>query len=168
MELDKPYRLFERIVKTVSWFANGLGAIALTIMMLLILTDVLMRYLFNRPVQGCLELVEFTMALAIALGMAYTGVRKGHIAVELVLSRFSPRVQATFDIFHFLIATVLFLFMSWKTAQQALVVGKHHVTTSVLAIPVYPFICVLSFCAGLLGLVFFLNFMESVSQAMKK
>ncbi|MBW2066913.1 MAG: TRAP transporter small permease [Deltaproteobacteria bacterium] len=159
-----PYHPYEKILSALSLWFGRVGAVVLTIMMLLIFTDVFLRYLFNRPLQGSIELIEIMMALAIALGMAYTGIRKGHIAVELVVSRFSPRVQALLDVFHFLTATVFFLLMGCKTAQQALVVGKRHVTTSVLAIPIYPFVWVLSICAGLLGLVFLLHFLEAVSK----
>jgi hypothetical protein len=58
--------------------------------------------------------------------------------------------------------------MSWKTGQQALVVGRRNVTTTVLEIPIYPFVWVLSICAGLLGLVFFLQFLEAISKVVKK
>ena len=168
MVLDKIFRSLERVIHGMSWLANGIGAFVLACMMFLIMTDVLLRYLFNRPVSGGFELVEFMMALTISLGMAFTGVKKGHVSVELIVSKFSERVQAAFDVFHFLVATALFFFMSWKTAQQALVVGKRYVTTSVLEIPVYPFMWVLSFCAGLLGLVFFLQFIHSLYQVAKR
>lgn len=159
---------YERILSALSVWFSRVGAIILTLMMLLVFTDVFLRYLFNRPLEGSIELIEIMMALTIALGMAYTGIRKGHIAVELLVSRFSPRTQALLDVFHFMVATILFLLMGWKTAQQALVVGKRHVTTSVLAIPIYPFVWVLSICAALLGLVFLLHLLEAISKVKQK
>lgn len=168
METSKSYRLYESALSTVSLWAVRLGAVILTLMMLLVFIDVFLRYIFNRPVSGSVEIVEVMMALCIALGMAYTGIVKGHISVELLVSRFSPRAQAALDVFHFLIATIMFLLMGWKTGQQAWVVGRRHVTTTVLEIPIYPFVWVLSVCAALLGLVFFLQFLEAVSKVVKK
>ena len=168
METSKSYRLYENALNTLSLWAVRLGAVILTSMMVLVFTDVFLRYVFNKPLSGSVEIVEIMMALTIALGMAYTGIKKGHIAVELVVSHFSPRVQAAFDVFHHLIATAMFLFMGWKTAQQALVTSRRHVTTTVLEIPIYPFVWVLSICAGLLGLVFFLQFLEAISKVVKK
>ena len=168
METSKSYRLYENALNTLSVWAVRIGAVILTSMMALVFTDVFLRYVFNKPLSGSVEIVEVMMALCIALGMAYTGITKGHISVELLVSRFSPKTQAALDVFHFLIATTLFLFMCWKTAQQALVVGRRNVTTTVLEIPIYPFVWVLSICAGLLGLVFFLQFLEAISKVVKK
>ncbi|MBW1999769.1 MAG: TRAP transporter small permease [Deltaproteobacteria bacterium] len=167
-KMKHPYHPYERFLSALSLWFGRVGAIILTIMMLMVFTDVFLRYIFNRPLEGSIELIEIMMALTIALGMAYTGMKRGHIAVELVVSRFSPRIQALLDLFHFLVATILFLLMGWKTAQQALVVGKRHVTTSVLAIPIYPFVWVLSICAALLGLVFLLHFLQALSKVRGK
>ena len=168
METSKSYRLYENALSTLSVWAVRLGAVILTLMMVLVFTDVFLRYVFNRPLSGSVEIVEIMMALCIALGMAYTGITKGHISVELLVSRFSLKTQAALDVFHFFVATTMFLFMSWKTAEQALVVGRRNVTTTVLEIPIYPFVWVLSVCAGLLGLVFFLHFLEAISKVVKK
>jgi len=168
VETSKSYRLYENALSTVSVWAVRLGAVILTLMMVLVFTDVFLRYVFNRPLSGSVEIVEIMMALCIALGMAYTGITKGHISVELLVSRFSLKTQAALDVFHFLIATIMFLLMGWKTAQQALVTSRRHVTTTVLEIPIYPFVWVLSICAGLLGLVFFLQFLEAISKVVKK
>lgn len=168
METSKLYHFYEKSLNTLTLWAVRLGAVILTLMMVLVFTDVFLRYVFNSPLSGSVELIEIMMALSIALGMGYTGITKGHISVELLVSRFSPRKQAALDVFHFLVATTLFLLMSWKTAQQALVVGRRHVTTTVLEVPIYPFVWVLSVCAGLLGLVFFLHFFEAISKVVKK
>jgi len=137
-------------------------------MMLLITMDVFLRYSFNRPVKGSFELVEFMMAVVICLGMAYTGVQKGHVAVELVVSRFSPRVQALIDSFNWLVSMGLFLLISWKAVAQARVVGLSGLASSVLHVPVFPFLLVLAFGSGFLCLVFLVNFIDSVSRVMRK
>jgi TRAP-type C4-dicarboxylate transport system permease small subunit len=137
-------------------------------MMLLITMDVFLRYSFNRPVKGSFELVEFMMAVVICLGMAYTGVQKGHVAVELLVSRFSPRVQALIDSFNWLVSMGLFLLISWKAVAQARVVGVSGLASSVLHVPVFPFLLVLAFGSGFLCLVFLVNFIDSVSRVMRK
>jgi len=137
-------------------------------MMLLITMDVFLRYSFNRPLKGSFELVEFMMAVVICLGMAYTGVQRGHVAVELVVSRFSPRVQALIDSFNWLVSMGLFLLISWKAVAQARVVGLSGLASSVLHVPVFPFLLVLAFGSGFLCLVFLVNFIDSVSRVMKK
>ena len=168
MWLDKAYHTLERVVSCVSRLAHGAGASVLVMMMLLITMDVFLRYSFNRPLKGSFELVEFMMAVVICLGMAYTGVQKGHVAVELVVSRFSPRVQALIDSFNWLVSMGLFLLISWKAVAQARVVGLSGLASSVLHVPVFPFLLVLAFGSGFLCLVFLVNFIDSVSRVMKK
>lgn len=168
MGLDKAYRGSERVISRISRVANSAGAGVLVVMMLLIVIDVLLRYFFNRPVKGVFELIEFMVAIVVCLGMAYTGVQKGHVAVELVVSRFSPRVQALIDSFNYLVSTILFSLISWKSVVQAKVLWVSGLTSSILYVPVYPFVFVLAFCSGLLGLVFLLHFLDSTSRMIRK
>lgn len=138
------------------------------VMMLLIVIDVLLRYFLNRPLKGVFELIEFMVAIVVCLGMAYTGVQKGHVAVELVVSRFSPRVQALIDSFNYLVSTILFLLISWKSVVYAKVLWVSGLTSAILYVPVYPFVFVLGLCSGLLGLVFLLHFIDSISRMIKR
>ena len=45
--------------------------------------DVVLRYVFNRPFSGSLEVTEFAMALIVFLGIAYCGWIGGHVAVDI-------------------------------------------------------------------------------------
>ncbi len=168
MGLDKAYRGSERVISRISRVANGAGAGVLVVMMLLIVIDVLLRYFLNRPLKGVFELIEFMVAIVVCLGMAYTGVQKGHVAVELVVSRFSPRVQALIDSFNYLVSTILFLLISWKSVVYAKVLWVSGLTSAILYVPVYPFVFVLGLCSGLLGLVFLLHFIDSISRMIRK
>lgn len=168
MGLDKGYRSSERVISRISWVANSAGAGVLVVMMLLIVIDVLLRYFLNRPLKGVFELIEFMVAIVVCLGMAYTGVQKGHVAVELVVSRFSPRVQALIDSFNYLVSTILFLLISWKSVVHAKVLWVSGLTSAILYVPVYPFVFVLGLCSGLLGLVFLLRFIDSISRMIRK
>ena len=138
------------------------------VMMLLVTTDVLLRYFLNQPIKGTFELVEFMMAVVVCLGIAYTGVRKGHVAVDVVVSRFSPRVQALIGSFNWLVSLGLFSLISWKGVEYARTLWESGLVSSQLYVPVFPFVLVVAFGAGLLCLVFLVNFIESVSQVVRK
>ena len=158
----KTFRSFEKLAGEASRIANGIGAIFLIAMMLLIFAEVFMRYLFNAPIKGAFEMVEYMMALVVSLSIAYTGVKQSHISVELLVSRFSERTQALLDVFHFLVCAIFFGLLSWKTAYQAMVWAKSGVTSQVLLIPVYPFTWVLAICAFLLCLVFLVQCIDAL------
>ena len=46
--------------------------------------DVVLRYGFNRPFSGSLEITEFAMSVIVFLGIAYCGWLGGHVAVDIL------------------------------------------------------------------------------------
>jgi len=135
-------------------------------MMLFITVDVCLRYFFNRPLTGTYEIIEFLMAIAVFSAMAYTAVKKGHIAVDLVTSRFTLRAQAAIESIVSLIAVVLCSLMSWQTAVWGETQRRVGTATMMTDVPFYPFIWVAAFGIGLLSLVFLVNLVKSLTQAL--
>ena len=168
MASESPLNLVLGVVGKISRVVNGIGAFILVCMMLLVVTDVSLRFLFNRPVEGSFELVEFMMAVVVCLGMAYCGSKKGHTAVEFLMSRFSERTQDIVDGLNYLVSTILFALIAWKSVEQAGVLKESESITTVLELPLYPFLWVLALGSGLLCLVFLLQFIESFTGVVKK
>ncbi len=149
-------RVFEYLVEGSSRFVNIVGCIILICMMIMIVIDVFMRYIFNMPVPGSVELVEFMMGAVVFTGMAYAGIKKAHIGLGFLISKLPERYQAAIDIFNFSISTLFFILIVWKSILQAIVLYNSNQTSNVLGIPIYPFIIVLTVGSGLLALVFLL------------
>ncbi len=162
------YSYFERTIGRISRFVNGIGAGILVLMVLMVVVDVSMRFFFNRPVEGSYEIVEFSMAIVVCLGMAYCGMKQGHTAVEFLVERFSDRTQALIDCFNYFVSTVLFFLICWKSISQAGVFKESESISTVLELPLYPFLWVLGICSGMLGLVFLLQFIDSVIRVTNK
>jgi TRAP-type C4-dicarboxylate transport system permease small subunit len=55
--------------------------------------EVMMRYAFNAPIPGHLELSELMMPPIVFLALSYTQATHGHVGMELVLQALSPAVQ---------------------------------------------------------------------------
>ena len=66
-------------------------------MVLTTVVDVFLRYLFNSPILGSYELTEFMMAILVFGSVAYTMVVKGHVTVDLVITRLPARAQAILE-----------------------------------------------------------------------
>ena len=76
--------------------ADGLGYLSgwlVPLMMLLVVADVFMRYVMHRPLMVSDELSAYMLVALAFLGFAYTWREGGHVRVEVLVSRFSPRVQ---------------------------------------------------------------------------
>jgi len=158
------FRAFEKIVETASRYVNLVGIVILLGMMMLIVVDVFLRYVFNKPVPGSVEVVEFMMGAVVFTGMAYTGIKKGHIGLGFLVSKMPARGQAVVDTFNFSVSTLFFALVSWKSVVQSVVLYRSSQTSSVLGIPAYPFLIVLAVGSGLLALVFLTFTVRSISR----
>ncbi len=77
------------------------GRLAATLLLLLLLNvfyDVIMRYLLNDVSIAMQEMEWHLYASVFLLGISYTLSRNGHVRVDLLYNRLSPRHQAWIDI----------------------------------------------------------------------
>lgn len=103
-------RLLRTIDDKVFWAEsqfNLFSALVILAMMLLAVVQVLGRKLFNFPVPGYVDWVEFFMAIFVFLSIAYCQKLGGHVRMEIVISRFSGRALYFCEI----IGTVVALFV---------------------------------------------------------
>ena len=131
--------IFDRIVNRLSAMLNIVGMSIIMVMMFLTTIDVVGRKVFNHPIKGGLELSEFMLAAVIWLGLAYTTVMRGHISMTLLVSRFSPRTQAFFDIPACLAGLLYFVLIGWQGFEMVLTAHQLGDVTDVLRLPVFLF-----------------------------
>ena len=112
----------------------------LTAMMLLTAVDVCLRYVFNRPITGSFELVEFMMALVVPFSIVFCASEKGHVQVDIVVEHFNKKIRAFFEFTGNIISLFLFVLITWQTFIYIAEEYKSGLTSAVLYIPLYPFI----------------------------
>ncbi len=76
----RPHRIGTRIVGLMS----GLSAVAMAAMALVTVIDVVMKNLFNSPIEGSFEAVEITLVIAVFMGIPATFLRNGNVVVDLI------------------------------------------------------------------------------------
>lgn len=132
-------RGIERIARPVTGYMSSLGALALLLMMLWTVTDVVLRFLFNRPVLGSYEIVEYSMVVFVFMAFAYAQFCKAHIRVPVLLERLGPRGRSLLEAINSVIALLMGAVMTWGALLQSISQYNDHVTSSVLMIPKWPF-----------------------------
>ena len=137
-------------------------------MMFLVAVDVTLRYCFSSPIAGSVELVELMMVVVVFLAVAYTASRKGHVAIELIVSRFPKRVQAIIDIFTYFLSLGLVALIIWRSVVRANYVWLESHTSAVLSIPIYPFVFIIALGCALLAVVLLANFIDALARAVRK
>ena len=146
--LNSTERIFKRIV-TVA----GMGSTALLgIMMLLTVVDVVLRYVFDRPLMGSMELTEYLMVCVGTLGLAWCALEGAHIKVEIIVSRFPQRLQKFVDSFNYVLLIGVSGVIASQTFVRAGTVRRLHVASAMLDVPQHPFVLVTTFSYLLLFL----------------
>lgn len=145
-----------------------LSASSLAMMMFLTALDVGLRYIFNSPISGALEVVEYMMALIVPFALTITAFNKAHIGVDLVVERFPLR-------FRMVVACVtnlmVFALYAVITCQNFLNIPEQYdsgMTSAVLLIPHYPFVASLTAAFALLSLITLMHFFENLSEVISR
>ena len=125
---------------TIERFLNNvIGAILVLGMMLLIVADVTGRYLFNRPVQGTMELTVFIMVGMVFLTIGYTQAIKAHINIEILTERMSFRMRKVFELIAWLLGLGVYSLIAWQGVNLALESWKYHeYTDGLIPFPTLP------------------------------
>ena len=148
--------IFRVIARVCSYIEEKLIIVCAAIlffMMSLTALDVVMRYLFNRPIQGTYELMEFSLVGASALAFAYVQRVRQHIAISLITDRLSLKWRKLIDIVVLILTLVILILLTWRTGLTAftsLMTGE--TTFGIIAFPVGPAKSVVPVGLGLLCL----------------
>lgn len=116
-----------------------IGGIILVVMMVLVSVDVLGRYIFNSPLHGTNELVEFLMVGLFYFTVSHAQALRTHIRVEFLITYLSPRLRIKLDIFCHLLGLLIFALIAWQSGRAALQAWKLGETTfGVILFPLFP------------------------------
>jgi len=154
------YRI-EKTINIAAEKANWISAAALIVMMLLTTLDVVLR-LFKSSVPGTYEIIGLMGAIVTSFALGYTSVEKGHIAVDILVMRFSPKAQALIGAANAIIAAVLFGIVTWQSLLYGMDLLKKGQVSATIQIPIYPFVFGIAAGCGLLTLVLLVEFLHGL------
>jgi len=155
---------FRNGVHRLNYFVSVAGMTLLIPLMLITTGDVIGRKFF-KPIPGTFELSEYILATFILLGAAYTQQVKGHVGVDFVTSRLSPRVRTLCEI----LTTLLSLFIIAIVIWQGFLEGIRQKTVSdMLRIPQYPFRLLVSTGGFLLWLELLIDLVNSIGRLVRR
>lgn len=165
--LRKIASLIQRFVYPLSRIINIIGVGIIVLMMFLTIADICLRKFFNHPIASSYELIQFGMVILVFFALGFTQTEKGHIAVEILVSRLPQRTQAIIDSSTCFISAVLIGLMSWQAAVWAESLYSSGLTSAVLAIPVFPFLLITAFGCLVLSLTFIVTALYHLSEVFK-
>ncbi len=106
----------DRLWKVIRFLADKMkiiGAACLVMMTLLTCVDVVGRML-RHPVFGSVEIMSFLGTFAVAMALPLTQELKGHIGVEILMTKLSRKIRACIDLCTAGVSMALFGLVSWQ------------------------------------------------------
>lgn len=166
--MSRGLHYIERVIAPVARVMSNIGVVFVALTALLITADVAGRYFFDHPIKGAHEIIEFMVLGIVALGLAYTQYRKANIAIDLLVTRLPQNAQAAVAILAYFLSLGIISVIGW----QAFIHTRHLWDTGQksleLHIPTAPFQFILAFGFLMLWLVLLLDFLYSVSKAVRR
>ena len=110
-------------VDKLSYWTGYLSGWLVPLMMMLVVVDVFMRYVLRQPLMVSDEFSAYMLVACSFLGFAYTWRQKGHVRIEILVTRFSTKLYGWVRLLG-LIATLIFMLemdrAAWKMITYAL------------------------------------------------
>jgi TRAP-type C4-dicarboxylate transport system permease small subunit len=160
--------MLSTVTKHITRLLLAIGATVLALMMFLTALDVVLRYLFNRPLAGAFELVEYMMAVFIPFSIAYCADQKGHVAVELILGRLPKKAQSICDIATTFVTMLFAIAIAWENVLYIGEIFASKLTSAVLLIPTYPFVAPAAIGIATFALILMVRLFEFFSGVKKR
>jgi TRAP-type C4-dicarboxylate transport system permease small subunit len=115
-----------------------------------------------------MEVIEIMLVAVVFFSVAYCGVKKAHVSIDVLISRFPPRARATIDVIIYLFGLLLFGFMAWGSFVSAMKDWDTHHVTGLLHVPIYPFAFAVAFGSLLLALVLLMQLFNIITNRVSK
>lgn len=157
--------MIDKTIKGIDRFQDWFGylvAMLIYPMTVVVLFEVFMRYVFNRPTSWGFELTTFIYGIHFMLGLGYTFLHNGHVKVDVLVTLLKKRKQRIISLIaHLIMSLPVFLLFSWAAVKFAWtsIQGLEH-SWSAWGPPIYPL-------KALMALGFITLFIQCVSSFLK-
>jgi len=168
MGLERIASFLGKIANPISRGMSGVGAAVLAAMTLLAAMDVLLRYLFNSPISGALELIQYMMLIVVVSGFALCTIEKSHIRVEVLIDKCPPRMRTLLYCITSFLSFGLMVMITWQAIVYTGLLQGSNMTSPVLFIPAFPFAIVLAVAMAVFSLTLLSEFVYFLSKAVNE
>lgn len=166
--LSKVTSVFDRVGIFSNW-CHTVGTSVLFLMVCFTFADVILRYIFNRPIMGAWEITGLLMVVVVFLGIAHVQNEKGHVNVDVVATRLSPTTRLITDTLINFLSICVFGILVWRTFAQFLYYLEQGTLHSPNArIPTAPFEAIIVLGCTLLCVFLIRDLLSNVAEALRR
>ena len=151
----------DKVTQILNQVLIWIGGLFLGIMIFLTCANIFLRLVW-KPISGTFELMGYFGAIITAFALGYAQIKRTHIAVDILVIRFSKKTQRILNSVNYFICMVFFAIVSWQVAKYATTLYRTGEVTETLRVIYYPFTYGVALGCALLSLVFFTDFLKSL------
>lgn len=154
--------------KIENFFSLIAGA-TLFFMMLFISTDVFLRFFFNSPIQGTLEITgEYLMVIVVYFGVGYTLKEDGHVSVDFLKGYIPEVLKKPIKIITNLLAIIILVIIGHSNLLKSVeYFEKNMVSLSLLKYPLAPALIIISLGLFIMAVRLLVNTIDIVIHQLK-
>ena len=130
--MQKILKKYDSLLHVIGIAELGLGIICLFAIVLFIFSQVVSRYVFNKPLVWVEELSTYCFIWAVYLGTAYALIKGRHIRVTTLIDMFPRIVQEVLAIFTYVCLMFFLIVLVRNGIKQVIFEGPQHT----IALPV--------------------------------
>ena len=154
-------RALDKISNFLNQVLLWMAGFFLVAMILMTGANIVIR-IFWMPLRGTYELMGYFGAIVTAFALGYTQVGRGHIAVDILVLRFSQKTQKILNGINYFICMGFFAVIGWRITLYAETLRTTGEVTETLRIIYYPFTYGVALGCVILSLVFLIDSVKSV------
>lgn len=155
----------QKVLHRFNFYAAVVGMFFIIPLMLLTTGDIIGRKFISKTIPGTFEISEYILATFILLGAAYTQQVKGHVGVDFLTSRLSPRVRIACEIFTTLLSLFIISIVIWQGWLEGI---RERTVSDMLRIPQYPFRLLVAVGGFLLWLEILIDLINSIGKLKRR
>jgi tripartite ATP-independent transporter DctM subunit len=162
--LNKVISALDKVGVFSKW-TNIVGLVAIFLLICMTFVDVILRYIFNRPMEGQTDITEVVLILAIYLAIAHTYNMKSHVTVDLVTAILAPKPKLILEFITTLLALFTFSIIVWRSiVKTAFDISVNSMHKMQVPIPKAPFDAIIAFGVLLLCLLLLRDVLRNIAK----
>ncbi len=157
-------RVIRTGIEPVSRWGIIVGAVALIVCMLTVVSEVALRSTLRLTFSGTIEIVQFLLVIIFFSGLAYAQFNKKHIKVDILINRFPPAAQLATRACAELVTLAIIAIIGWRSVIQAQYSLVTHTHTGLMEIPLWPLGFLTAVFMALFTLALLSSFLEVLGE----
>lgn len=155
----------QQVIHRLNFYVAVIGMSFIIPLMLLTTGDIIGRKFFSKTIPGTFEISEYILAIFILLGAAYTQQVKGHVGVDFLTSRLSPRARIVCEMITTLLSMFIIGIVLWQGWAEGIM---ERAVSDQLRIPQYPFRLLVAVGGFLLWLELLIDLFNSIGKLKRR